>query len=177
MFVIGADRTGILAAVTAALRDLDCNLEDCVSNILRGHFAVTLVVAAPEGVTDADLRTALAPAERDLGVNTSVKQLEPEIVLSEPDRVCRVTVNGRDRRGIVAAIAAYLAEREFNVMSMRSVAVPSVTLGEGFGMLLEVDIPTNTDLDELRFDLERIGLEIDVVCDVLMVDDDASDVR
>jgi len=49
---IGADRPGIVAAVTGVLVDRGCNLEDASMSILRGHFAMMLVVAAPP-LTDA----------------------------------------------------------------------------------------------------------------------------
>src|SRR5438094_166616 len=46
---VGADRPGIVAAVTGAFLEHGCNLEDTSMTILRGHFAMMLVVAAPEG--------------------------------------------------------------------------------------------------------------------------------
>ena len=43
--VIGHDRPGIIADVTAGLADLGINLEDSSMTLLRGHFAMTLVCA------------------------------------------------------------------------------------------------------------------------------------
>ena len=45
---IGRDRPGIVAAISAALLELDGNIEDSQMSILRGHFAVMLIVKLPE---------------------------------------------------------------------------------------------------------------------------------
>lgn len=41
----GRDRPGIVAAVTRVLLDLGVNLEDAEMAILRGHFAVVLMLS------------------------------------------------------------------------------------------------------------------------------------
>ena len=53
----GRDRPGIVSAVTGVLLDHALNLEDAEMAILRGHFAVMLVLAAPADLDEA----ALAP--------------------------------------------------------------------------------------------------------------------
>ena len=58
--VFGRDRPGIVAAVTRVLADAGCNLEDTSMTILRGHFAMMLVVAGPAGAEAADLERGLA---------------------------------------------------------------------------------------------------------------------
>ncbi|MHB8330407.1 MAG: ACT domain-containing protein, partial [Acidimicrobiales bacterium] len=58
---VGADRPGIVAAVSGVLVDLGCNLEDSTMTILQGHFAVLLVVSAAPGVAPGALEAALAP--------------------------------------------------------------------------------------------------------------------
>ena len=55
---LGADRPGIVAAVSSVLVDLGCNLEDSTMTNLQGHFAVLLVVSAPDGLTAAALEYA-----------------------------------------------------------------------------------------------------------------------
>src|SRR5207237_7212888 len=44
---VGVDRPGIVAGLTGVFVEHGCNLEDCSMTILRGHFAMTLVVDAP----------------------------------------------------------------------------------------------------------------------------------
>ncbi|MFL6295779.1 MAG: glycine cleavage system protein R, partial [Actinomycetes bacterium] len=59
--VFGRDRPGIVAAVSRVLADAGCNLEDTSMTILRGHFAMMLVVAGSAGVGEAALRAGLDP--------------------------------------------------------------------------------------------------------------------
>ncbi|MFL5868791.1 MAG: ACT domain-containing protein, partial [Thermoleophilaceae bacterium] len=47
---IGRDRPGIVAALSGVLLEHELNVEDSQATILRGHFSIVLVVAAPEGV-------------------------------------------------------------------------------------------------------------------------------
>ena len=47
----GRDRPGIVAAVTGVLLDHGLNLEDAEMAILRGHFAVMLVLTRRTGST------------------------------------------------------------------------------------------------------------------------------
>ena len=42
--VLGHDRPGIIADVTATLAQRDANVEDSSMTLLRGHFAWTLIV-------------------------------------------------------------------------------------------------------------------------------------
>lgn len=45
--VVGRDRPGIIADVTARLADLGGNIEDSTMTLLRGHFAMMLICASP----------------------------------------------------------------------------------------------------------------------------------
>ncbi len=69
---VGADRPGIVAAVTGVLLDLGVNLEDTSMTILRGQFAMMLVVDAPPDVAAADLEAALAGPAADLDLLVEV---------------------------------------------------------------------------------------------------------
>jgi len=58
--VFGRDRPGIVAAVTGVLAGAGCNLEDTSMTILRGHFAMMLVVSGPGGTGAGELVSASA---------------------------------------------------------------------------------------------------------------------
>ena len=57
--VLGGDRPGIVADVTAALAGLGGNLEDSTMTLLRGHFAMVVLVRTPAPV--GAVEAALAP--------------------------------------------------------------------------------------------------------------------
>ena len=60
--VLGHDRPGIIADVTGALAELGGNLEDSSMTLLRGHFAMTLVVACEAPSVDVQSTLAASAA-------------------------------------------------------------------------------------------------------------------
>lgn len=54
--VSGADHTGIIAAVTTALADLDANVLDVTQTLMSGYFTMVLRVSYPDKVTISDLK-------------------------------------------------------------------------------------------------------------------------
>ena len=133
---IGADRPGIVAALSGALHDLGGNLEDVASTILRGHFTMMLVVDAP---TDAEgLRASLAEAVSPLGVDVTVRDVE-QAAGDRPRATHVLSVYGSDRPGIVAGFARLLAERGVNVTDLSC----RLTSGEApvYAMIAELAVP------------------------------------
>lgn len=156
---IGADRPGIVAGVTEAIRDLGGNLEDVASTILRGHFTMMLVVAAPEGVSAADVEASLRDAVAPLGVSVSAADVEAGAP-GRPQATHALVVYGSDRPGIVAGIARLLADRGVNVtnLSCRLVGEEQPV----YAMVAELQVPEG-DEDLMRLIEERAReLEVDV---------------
>ena len=57
---IGKDKPGIVAAVTKALYELKCNIEDSTMTILHGQFAMILIVKPPKSVSCKALASKLS---------------------------------------------------------------------------------------------------------------------
>jgi glycine cleavage system transcriptional repressor len=105
---IGIDRPGIVAAVSGALLDLDGNVEDSQMSILRGHFAVMLLVAVPDSVEQHELADRLGSVRDDLELEAIT--VSPVGAAVEPVRPSHVvSVYGADSKGIVHGISAALA--------------------------------------------------------------------
>ena len=107
---VGADRPGIVAAVTGAFAEHGCNLEDSSMTILRGQFAMMLIVDAPAGVGAGELQATLAGPAADLDLVVTVRPADepPEV---EPEvESWTVSVYGADHPGIVHGVASLLAE-------------------------------------------------------------------
>ena len=75
---VGADRPGIVAAITGALLRIGGNLEDVRAALLRGSFATVLAVAVPDDVTAADVAAALRPVGEELGLGIWVGDAAPK---------------------------------------------------------------------------------------------------
>ena len=162
---VGADRPGIVAAVTRALADLGCNLEDSSMTILRGQFAMMLVVDAPGGIGAADLEAALAhPADAlDLVVTVRPAAESPPALAGDDAGTWTVSVYGGDHPSIVHGVTAVLATRSVNIvdLSTRVVGEPGAP---AYAMVLEVTLPAGADPRELERLLDATAAELGVTC-------------
>ncbi len=162
---VGADRPGIVAAVTRVFVDHGCNLEDSSMTILRGLFAMMLVVDAPPGVGAEELESALAGPAGDLDLMVAVRPVaEVDAAEADPGAASdpwAVSVYGVDRPGIVHGIAELLAGQGVNItdLSTRVVGDPDRPV---YAMLLEVSLPTDVDPENLRGRLTTAAADLGV---------------
>ena len=161
---VGRDCPGIVAAVSQALFERGCNIEDSSMTILRGEFAMILIVSVPDDVDLKQLEERLKGAEADLNLFVSFKELPKE----EGDRARQehsyagyiVSVYGADRPGIVYRVTRLLADREVNITDVNTRVV-----GEGkpvYIMILEVEAPRIPECARLEEELSDLGKELSV---------------
>src|SRR3954463_2731922 len=91
---VGADRPGIVAAVTGVFVEHGCNLEDTSMTILRGHFAMTLIVDAPADVLAEELEAALAPPAGAFDLVVAVRAIDDSVPHSPKGEAWSVAVYG-----------------------------------------------------------------------------------
>ena len=159
---VGRDRPGIVAAISGVLLELGGNIEDSRMSILRGHFAVMLIVELPQEVSGERLASDLEGVRGRLGLE-AVAVSEVETVETgpggEPSHV--LTVYGADRPGIVHGVTSLLAEHGVNVTDLST----QVSGGAQpvYVMMLEVAIG-DADEAELRPALDGVAksLAVDV---------------
>lgn len=73
--VLGADRSGIVAAVAGALSECNANIVDISQTILSGIFTMTMLVDLDETKTTFDaLREALLSLSEQLDVQIQVQR-------------------------------------------------------------------------------------------------------
>ena len=106
---VGADRPGIVAAVTGVLVEHGCNLADTSMTILRGHFAMMLVVDAPAALSPAQLEEALGGPASALDLVVTVRPIDEAVAASPGGEPWTVSVYGSDRPGIVHGVTSKLA--------------------------------------------------------------------
>ena len=113
--LVGADRPGIVAAVTQAIFAAGGSLGEASMIRLGGNFSIMLMAAVDGG--EARLREALAPVvarlDLRLHIDPAAGGLHQHLI---PNVQVRVT--GADRAGIVAEITAALAEVGFNILEL-----------------------------------------------------------
>lgn len=153
--VIGRDRPGIIADVTAALADVGLNLEDSSMTLLRGQFAMTLVCAGPPAA--ADVEHALSPLAVDGSLVVSVRTVPPEPSPEAPGTPYVLTVHGGDRSGIVSAVTRVLADAGGNITDLTTRLT-----GDLYLLVAEVDVASSADDATLAAQLAAAGRDLGV---------------
>ena len=159
---VGSDRPGIVAAITEALRDLGGNLADCRAALLAGSFAIVVVAALPDGVSDDDLRAALAEGSAGLGLGVWVGPAAvraPSHPNGGPNGGadggrCIVSVYGADHPGIVAAVSRSVADLDVNIVDLSSRVVGDPAI---YVLGLEVELPAGMTAADLEARLQPVA--------------------
>ncbi len=163
---VGADRPGIVAAVTGVFADQGCNLEDSSMTILRGQFAMMLVVDAPAGADAGQIEAALAAPAAELDLVVTVRpapQPAPSSASADEEVSWTVSVYGADHPGIVHGVASLLAAQHVNIVDL-STRVVGTAESPAYTMLLEVTLPAGADPHEFGRLLEAKAGELGVTC-------------
>jgi len=152
---VGRDRPGIVSAVSEALLAHQANIEDSQMAILRGHFAMMLVVAAPPAVDAGQLAHDLDAAAGRLGLDTiSLNEIGETQDLAEPEPSHMVSVYGADHPGIVHAVSSALAGLGVTITDLETRLAADGAL---YAMQLEVALPGSIDPSVVRSALATVG--------------------
>jgi glycine cleavage system transcriptional repressor len=136
---VGRDRPGIVAAVAEALVEDGVNIEDSQMSILRGHFAMVLILAAPDEVDAERLRRDLQSVGDRLELEgVSLTPVVDAAPAAQPEPTHMVTVYGADHPGIVHAVAACLAAERVNITGLTTRLVGEQEDNPLYVMMLEV---------------------------------------
>jgi len=162
---VGADRPGIVAAVSGALVDLGCNLEDSTMTILQGYFAILLVVSTGPDVDAATMETALAPVAGRFDLVLSVRPLsERHEPATRQDAVAwTFSVHGADRTGIVHGVTAALAEVGGNVVDLATHLIGDAQ-APVYVMTLRVTLPSSPDPQAAALRVQEAAQALGVHC-------------
>jgi glycine cleavage system transcriptional repressor len=161
---VGADRPGIVAAVAKVFVDHGCNIEDSSMTILRGRFAMMLVVDVPAGVGADDLEASLAAPASALDLVVAVRPLatmaDAADAGGEGSR-WTLSVHGADRPGIVHAVSDLLAAEGVNIVDLttRVIGEPEHPV---YAMLLEVVVPAGVDPGALGQQLRAVAADLGI---------------
>jgi glycine cleavage system transcriptional repressor len=162
---VGADRTGIVAAVSKVLVDLGCNLEDSTMAILQGYFAILLVIAAESDIGAADIEQALAPVAERLDLVLTVRPLPDrgEVVPTSEVVPWTISVHGADRTGMAHGVTSALEAVGGNVVDLSThlVGDPGAPL---YVMTLRVTLPATPDPEEAARHVQEAARSLGVHC-------------
>jgi glycine cleavage system transcriptional repressor len=159
---IGADRPGIVAAVTGVLMRHGGNLEDTAMTNLGGHFAMMLVVEVPSEETPEALEASLVDELGSEGLTVAVRPIvETPTSQQAPVSGWAVSLYGADRPGIVHRVARLLAEHGANIIDL-STRVVGPGPEHAYVLLLELTLPPEADADRLGVELDALAEDLGV---------------
>lgn len=115
--LVGRDRPGIVAHVSAALFDGGANLGEASMMRLGANFTMMLMVEFPGRARQ--LEDLVEPVAESMGLRHHVDPIDGRLHQHlEPD--VRITVYGADRAGIVAKVTGALAEAGLHILELES---------------------------------------------------------
>ena len=141
-------------------------------SILRGQFAMVMVVAAPDGTDAADLEGALLEQTVAFDLVVAVRALHDDVAMHDDvdEARCTVVVYGPDHPGIVHLVANELAARNVNIVDVTTRV--SGTGGALYSMVMEVVLPPGLDVAGLEAELSAAAADDDLTVRVTPSDAD-----
>ena len=146
---VGDDRPGIVEALSQAILDNGCNIEDSRMSVLGGSFAVIILVSGNWN-TLAKLEAGLPPLGEKLGLTFTTRRTEPRKATGHllPYTVDVVSL---DHPGIVHELAAFLSQRGINIQDMATSSYSAAhTATPMFAVRMTIEIPSNLHIAALR---------------------------
>jgi glycine cleavage system transcriptional repressor len=160
---IGRDKPGIVANVTKALFNHDCNIEDSSMTILQDEFSMILITKAPDKIDMEKLQYDLKAAGCKLGLTINITEMCAEPTQSAAAATHLLSVTGADKAGIVFRTSELLAQWKVNITDL-STKILRIKDKDVYIMMMEVFLPE--ELDSSSFDqrldtlAKAIGVEI-----------------
>ena len=115
--VIGKDRPGIVAKITAALYDGGCHLGEASMMRLGGNFAIMLMVR--HSGSGKLLFSMVEPVAESLGLHLHVDSIKGKLHQHMVPDV-HLSISGADRAGIVASVTNILAQAGLHILDLES---------------------------------------------------------
>jgi glycine cleavage system transcriptional repressor len=165
--ILGADKPGIIAAITRILFHNNCNIENVSQTILQSEFSGTFIAAMPADLSYEDLHKRLSEEMTPLDLQVHLKSIgvrEPYAAQVVCDPFV-ITTRGPDQKGLVAKITEIIARYSVNVTNLQAVFKGGDDPNDNI-MIYEVDVPLDCDQKALERDLrdkaDELGLRISI---------------
>lgn len=157
--VLGQDKPGIVALVTRILAQNNCNIEDLTQTILQSEFAAIIIFTFPEGSALENLEKDLLAKLSPLDLNTKIKPMHSRRTEQKTSQPFVVTTLGRDRVGQIARLSEAIRDLSCNITKINAIN-RSELYPEKIVMIFEIDVPRDTDINELKKAVGRAAAEM-----------------
>jgi len=146
---LGTDQPGLIARLSHAINENDCNIEDSRMSVLGGEFAILMQLS---GSWDklAKLEATLEKLQESTGLTIVCKRTEGR--KPEQGKIpYTIEVVSIDHPGIVYQLAEFFSTRAINVYDMTTSSQAAAHTGTPiFTLNMAVEIPADTHIASLR---------------------------
>ncbi|MDQ7032474.1 MAG: ACT domain-containing protein [Desulfonauticus sp.] len=162
--VLGEDRPGIVASVSALLAELECNIEDISQTILQGEFAAIFLFSLKAEHNFDKVAEIISATLKEQGLTIKLKQKAKQTftpyVSTQP---FILTAIGKDKPGQIAKLTQIIAEFGCNIANLRA-TYQSELYPDKVLMFYELDIPEDIDLmnfkEKIMNAAKDMGMEV-----------------
>ena len=159
--IMSDDHPGIIAAVTAAAREIGANIESCSQTVLGGYFTLIMIMTIASEMSTDDLQKHIKEhTSSSCVIDVSVRKTTPESLQASKAERFVLTAFGKDQPGVVCRFSEYLADHEMNILDMYGCRQPNLEGEMQFLLTAQVEIPSKWNLALLQCDLQNIGKDL-----------------
>ena len=128
VYGIGRDAVGLVGGITAPIAEVGGNIVDMRQDVLHGLFTIYMVVDLKQAsASPEEFETLLGRIGEETGVRLSIEKYSPVARSAEKTNIL-LTLVGRDKPGIIAAISEKLCTYNINIEISEMVAREGVFL-------------------------------------------------
>jgi predicted amino acid-binding ACT domain protein len=151
--VMARDRVGIVAALTAAIAELDGNIDAMSQTVLRGYFTIIVTVRFSSDVSAGTLAQAVCAkgGPGELAVSVKAREAAGPAAARHGSERFVLTITGEDRKGIMHRVTSFLASRDVNIEDLYAYVE-----GEGFRFIGQLEVPGGVDVERLQMELSGL---------------------
>ena len=158
IFGTGADSVGLVQKITTPISAVKGNIIDLRQDVLHGLFTVFMVVdLATASVSVEEVQTLVSTISDETGLDLSMERYQP-VARSAEKRNMLMILLGRDRPGIIAAVADILATYNINIEFSDMIARERIFLMELMVDTRHCAIPLENLQEVLRGRMGPLGI-------------------
>ena len=154
--IMSADRPGIVAAISGAIRELDGNIVALSQTVIEGYFTILVIADFPAKVSPEKLTTRVeAGGEvgefRVMVMESGVRSLKHSGERLTPASYV-LSAKGMDRKGAIHEISSALGECDINIID-----IATYLEGKEFVLVAQIEVPHDFDVLFLQDKLAAMG--------------------
>jgi phosphoserine phosphatase len=158
IYGIGADSVGLVGAITSPIAAVKGNIVDMRQDVLHGLFTIYLVVDLGNATVPVkEFRSIVERISGDTGVRLSLERYTPTPRGIEKKNML-VTLVGKDKEGIIAAITEKLGMYNINIEVSEVVAREEIFLMDLLCDISHSTLPTDNLKEAIRDTMRAIRI-------------------